>query len=1061
MYFKRSALILIILLLPFAFFSQSFKKTFDEIDKAVDEGDFEKALSISTKALKSAESDKKVNTDDLLELKSYHAGALVANYRIEEGIKIFTELTAADVLKSAKPKTVVTILENYGFAMGFLELHAEAGALLKQAYDIAIGIEYDKKDMLGLMVGLAQTYHFAYNFTASETFFKDALAFCEKEKMTGDPDYPATIHRMASLYQDMEFQTKALETYELAENAFKKNKDTSSYDYAIFLENYGTMLTEVHQYEKALSVTFRSRDHIKRIRGENSEDYATVINNIGFVYSEMNKFTETEQFYIRGLELKKANPNTTIGSYLTSVNNIMVFSNNMGRLDEAVEYAADLEKGLLNPKFQDSLKRAIYAANLAMLFKDKKNYIKAENYFKECIKYYEKIYGPNSQNIATPILGLIEIYQAKEDYEKVNVYQQKLLGIYNSIAQNASSEKTIDIISLTQNMINMAVSLHRLEQYKEAEQAIDKAFETYNESKYKDREVLEYLHLNKAIISGDLNKFEESMDHYSKYLEIKYAQIDQNFAYMTELEKMYFLDKFEESVKSYFTNIMNFIDKHPELTKVLVNFRLQTKGLLLNNVTKIKQQINELNDRSLKEKFEQLTLKRETISKLMNLNTDEYPSALSEMETMKKEADQLEKEISLKVSSVGKMSEQKIFWKNIQKSLQPDEAAIEIIQSKMYYTDTIGTNYTYLIIKSTGDPLYVAFNRPSSWENEVLSLYRNSINSKKDNADLYRRLWKPINDKLDGIKNVYVSLDGIYTQINLNTLWNGETKKYLIEEKNIHYLNSLRELMDVKFKPSKKPQTVALVGNPNFDYDLSKLPQNKQEFGQDLAVRGAMGFVLPELPGTKTEVETIKSHLIKNNINVTLLSEEKANEAEVKKIKNPDVLHLATHGFFLEDYSEEALSSLTKTEQSYYKNPMMLSGIFFSGSNKTYSINTSSVNQLKEFEDGMLTAYEAMNLHLDKTELVILSACQTGLGKVKNGEGVFGLQRAFKLAGAKSIIMSYWPVSDDATMELMTNFYNSWTATGDVYTAFKVAQMAVKQKYPEPYYWGAFVLNGR
>jgi CHAT domain-containing protein len=140
---------------------------------------------------------------------------------------------------------------------------------------------------------------------------------------------------------------------------------------------------------------------------------------------------------------------------------------------------------------------------------------------------------------------------------------------------------------------------------------------------------------------------------------------------------------------------------------------------------------------------------------------------------------------------------------------------------------------------------------------------------------------------------------------------------------------------------------------------------------------------------------------------------------------------------------------------------MMRSGVFLSGANNTYSLNTTNINKINEFEDGTLTAYEVMNLDLDKTELVVLSACETGLGKVKNGEGVFGLQRAFKLAGAKSVIMSLWSVSDEATMELMIGFYNKWSATGDIYQAFKEAQLEVKKKYPEPYYWGAFVLNGR
>jgi CHAT domain-containing protein len=191
---------------------------------------------------------------------------------------------------------------------------------------------------------------------------------------------------------------------------------------------------------------------------------------------------------------------------------------------------------------------------------------------------------------------------------------------------------------------------------------------------------------------------------------------------------------------------------------------------------------------------------------------------------------------------------------------------------------------------------------------------------------------------------------------------------------------------------------------------------------------------LTALPGTQTDVENIGNLMTAKSWQPEVLTGDKALEETLKDCFKPRVMHIATHGYFHGD--------TTGTQ-----NPLLQSGLMLTGAAQTLEGNKDEM-----MEDGILTAYEAMNLNLDNTELVVLSACETGLGTVSNGEGVYGLQRAFKVAGAKTIIMSLWKVNDEATQELMTAFYENWLTTENKRQAFNYAQQKLKAKYKSPYY---------
>jgi CHAT domain-containing protein len=213
---------------------------------------------------------------------------------------------------------------------------------------------------------------------------------------------------------------------------------------------------------------------------------------------------------------------------------------------------------------------------------------------------------------------------------------------------------------------------------------------------------------------------------------------------------------------------------------------------------------------------------------------------------------------------------------------------------------------------------------------------------------------------------------------------------------------------------------------------------------------------IAQLPGTDREVRDLDELLKKQGWSTSEYLESDASEEQVKQVNSPNVLHIATHGFYTPEIDPDELAQLTENEAMLTENPLLKTGLLLKGAGDVFAQSKYNYN----IANGILTAQEAMNLNLDQTDLVVLSACETGLGDIHNGEGVMGLQRAFLVAGAKVLIISMFKVDDTATQKLIDTFYPKWLATKNLRQSFIEAKKEVRLEFPDPYYWGAFMMIG-
>ena len=819
--------------------------------------------------------------------------------------------------------------------------------------------------------------------------------------------------------------------------------------------------------------------------GPQHPDVATALNNLAGLYHDQGKYAEAEPLFRRALAIDEKVRGPEHPAVATSMNNLAALYHDQGKYAEAeplYRRALVIEEKVRGPEHPDV---ATSLNNLAEVYRDQGKYAEAEPLYRRALAIWEKTLGPEHPNVATSLNNLAVLYQAQGKYAEAEPLHQRALAIEEKVR---GPEHPAVATSL-----NNLAGLYRAQgKYAEAEPLYRRALAIWEKSLGPNHAATGSALENLGISYYARGRPNEATPFFARAQENLASQFEQHFTYMSEKERLGFLDTVSHRFPIFFSFCLTYREQNPQLVGKMYDVALWRKGFIAQSVAAVRAQIEASGDNEALALLSQLTAKKTQLARLLTSEPKDREQWKRQVAELEQAANEQEREL---VRRSAALAEQKalarVGWRDVQRTLKPGEAAVELVRFDFFdgkeWTDK--TYYVALIVtpETTEGPALVVLGEAKDLEGAPLGAYRRGValapevtgrGEKQEAApqaapaSFYDAFWKPLEPVLSGVKHIYLSLDGVLNQVSLGVVPDPDGR-LLIERYELRVVNSTKDLLRQRHPPATK--AAVLIGNPAFDLEEATQRAAVRSFqkgespvaaSQVGVVRGSpsrelRGGPLKRLPATQKELEEINGLLRKQQWGVEIYSDQQALEESIKRVRKPRVLHIATHGFFQPD-QKRTYTDLRSERPSGLEDPMLRSGLFFAGANRTLAGQPAA----PDLEDGILTAYEVTGLNLQGTELVVLSACETGLGQVAAGEGVFGLRRALQVAGAEAVLMSMWSVPDRETQELMTGFYAKWLGGKEKHAALREAQLelreAVRARYGEdlPYYWGAFVLVG-
>ena len=923
-----------------------------------------------------------------------------------------------------------------------------------------------------ILTQLGELFFFNNNYIDAENYLLNAQnTYLQLGGDKYNTNYSFIIADLAQLYNTLGDYEKAEQYFTEALQILEKTIGIENAWYATTMSNLGIMYFQTGDYINAEDVFLKTKEIQENVLGKNHIDYARTLGNLGTLYVETENFQLAEKHLLKSKEIYD-NAGYKTAQYSMLLNSLALLRYKMGDSVSAFDNLMNSQEVIGNLSGYKSPDYALTMLNLSGILNERGNDTLAVKYAINAILIFEENFGKEHPHYILTLNNIGKIRTQQGIYDKAE---------WQLLEANELYKKTFgeDYIDRVMPLCNLSYLYAKQERYDLALKYILEAQELIEKSS--DREHSYYFTIIESLsglywLNGDYEKSAQFTKEWCNSLSYK---LNSNFSFMSERQREDFWWNSNAYELNHFMKVL--LAAYPTFdTQILTyNNTLFSKGLLLRSSNEVNEAILNSGNQELINQFEELRSIRQQITFLQTKADRDEEYIIS----LEKQAEGLDKSLSIASSEYRDIkSDLNIDWKEIQRNLSDNEVAIEFIDYEkinIQWSDT--TMYGALIIrKDFESPIFVPLfeelqmdtllnDNNSNTEKRIDKLY-NSGNPRLFNGQkLYQLIWQPLEMHLDDVETVYYSPSGLLNQISFAAI---PVDSVLLSDKyKLHLLSSTREIVRIKMKKEDFLPVAQAVQYGGIYYDvvdkdelIASAQQYKNEEMQYFASRSLFVDSTRSgwnyLQGTEKEVHEVGNILQKSRIPTLKYMGANANEESFKALSghSPQLLHIATHGFFLADEKTTrniGFIQMFNSEEQSYINPLLRSGLLFAGANRAWK----NEDVIPEIEDGILTAEEISQLNLSQTKLAVLSACETGLGEVRS-DGVFGLQRAFKLAGVETLVMSLWKVDDKATSQFMTKFYQNLMSGKSKLDSFRDAQQTIRDEYKSPYYWAGFVMMG-